>query len=87
VQRGPHPGLGGRQSGSGLVDPQPTLHVQRGQLFSGDRWRWDAVDPSRLAKSDPVLGLPESITTLAGGILVLTLFTAALIIDLRPPRP
>lgn len=34
-----------------------------------------------------LLGLPDSITTLAGGILVLTLFTAALIIDLRPPRP
>ena len=27
-QRGPHPGLGGPQSGSRLVDPQPTLHVQ-----------------------------------------------------------
>lgn len=34
-----------------------------------------------------LLGLPDSITTLAGGILVLTLFTAALIIDLRPPHP
>lgn len=33
-----------------------------------------------------LLGLPDSITTLTGGILVLTLFTAALVIDLRPPR-
>jgi hypothetical protein len=33
------------------------------------------------------LGLPESVVTVTGGLLVLGFFTAALFIDLRPRRP
>lgn len=53
-QRGAYPGVGCLQSGSRLVDPHFTLHVQLMELLGGDRWRWDAVDPSRFAKGDPV---------------------------------